>query len=79
MLLVFNLLKICDEKEQAKTGKIQNALFKGKRDTRTWNEAKSTVQGNTKIKNTLMLYGKKGTVISGQYSTLVNFHHLKRN
>ena len=43
-------MKIYNEKEQAEQGKIQNVIFEKERNTRTWNAAKSCVQGDKQIK-----------------------------
>lgn len=51
---------ICNEKEQVKQGKIQNAQFKEKWGTRKWNGAKSCVQGDKQIKEKLDVRWNKG-------------------
>lgn len=48
-LPVFTLTHICNEKEQAQKGKIQNAHFEEKGGTRKWDGAKSSVQGDKQI------------------------------
>jgi hypothetical protein len=45
-LLMFTLMKIYNEKEQADRGKLQNVQFEEKGGTRKWNGAESCVLGD---------------------------------
>lgn len=72
-LLSFTLINMRNEEEQTKQGKIENVQFEVKRSTRKWDGAKSFVQGEKQMNESLMLNRIKGGENSGQDPTQLKF------
>lgn len=79
MLLVFALMQIYNENEQAQQGKTKNVQFEGRGDPRKWNRGKFYVQGDKEIKEKPDAKWDKGVLMSGQAPTQLSFQLLRRN
>ena len=76
-LLVFTLMKICNEKEQAEKGKMYNSRRKGALGSRMM--ANPVFKEINRLRKILMLNGIKAVVTSGQDPIQLSFQLVKRN